>query len=1224
MLKAFQRIEERLALLSVERVLHVLAHEVDRLSQTTCDWAYWDDTYQYASDHNQDYENSNLKPISFSGVGVDTIVILGTTGEVLFAGRYNRSEESVESIPEIISTGNKAGKPLLPLLENKEGSSGYCIIAGTPTYLVSRPILTSQNKGPSTGTLVMGRFIDGEFLKNLMELVQTQVRLSLIDGSVQLPEETTNILYHLNQDASDTYIRALNTEVLEGYSLINDLFGNPLLLLCVTTTREVFTNARNASWLVVGSAIPAGLLCGLFLLLLLDRTLVSRVSNLSAQALRIGEEKDTSKRVFLPGNDEIGQLAQAVNGMLEGLEKAGEETRKSHELYWTLFEHSPLATLLADPITGEVVDGNPIALLYFGYAEKELRELKISDLLTECPDEMNEVLTGKNPSTLPLTFSAHSRLSSGTIRDVEAHVSIIEMEDRLLTLLAIHDVTERRIAQEEVFRLQRFYHLVLDSIPADLAVFDLDGRALYINPAAIEDESLRRWFIGRTDEEYCERLSLDPSIAKKRRDYREDCISKRCMVLFEEEIETADGQKKCFLRFYSPVIEANEEITKVIGYGFDMTERKMAEEALRNSEERYRLLFEGSHDAIAVYGMDFRAILFNRHFEELIGYSREEYFTIDPLLPVHPDDREKLISNNRKRLAGISVDRSYEFRVVRKDGEIRHVEASFDPVIRGEEIIGVQGLFRDVTEKRRTEAALKEREDRYRLLFDHSYDGIALLGRDLVPLLVNHRLSEMLGYTQEELLTISIDQVVHADDLEKAKKNHLERLKGKPVPRTYEIRLIRRDGEILEVEGSFDSIYRGNEIIGIQAMLRDTTERKRIQERLLERQKEESIITLAGGIAHDFNNILVGIMGSAALLQEDLANQPGSESLVNNILTSAGRMADLTNQLLAYARGGKHRPEPTNINEIINDTLRMLHGSLSPAIHLVCDLDPDLWPIHADRNQITQVLLNILMNACEAMENGGTLLVQSRNVQRSQAWYGARPEPIPAGDFVHIMVSDTGTGMSEETRKRLFDPFFTTKFMGRGLGLAAAMGIIRNHEGALNVESELGSGSTFHIHLPRGSVQIPKNHVGKNSTIPKSGTVLVVDDENAVRNVASRMLKRLGFSVIEANDGQTAIDIYKADPESVNLVLLDMQMPGMGGPEVFSRLHSIDPDVRILISSGYEESTIPDGITSCNRLAGFIKKPYTLKGLEAAIEKALRYQPEGKNDQKTTGMGVDA
>ncbi len=1219
----FSHLEEQIALKDVNRVRNVLAHESERLSQTTSDWAYWDETYQYALDRNSAYREGNLNTTAFTGAGIDVIVILGTSHEVIFAGWNNRAAEHIESLPEFSSTTQKSSHPLFTMLDKPEGISGYCVLAGSPTIVVSRPILTSHNQGPSRGTLIMGRFVSGEFTQDLTKLVQNPVSLIRIDQG-ELSTNTKEVLTHLNQDLNSPYVRSPNTEVTEGYFLIWDLEENPFLLLCVSTPQDVFLYGKAASHLIAASVIPACLLCCLLLFLLLERVLITRISNLSDQTARIGERGSVSSRVSLSGNDEVQSLAQSINEMLEGLERSGEQTHRSRELYWTMFEHSPLATLLVDPSTGMIKDCNPNASKYYGYSLGDLQKQNLSGLLYDYPENLDHLLTEESPSELPLTFNARSRLSSGRLRDVEGYASLMEIEEHLMALIAIHDVTERRVAQEEVSRLQRFYQLILDSIPTDLAVYDLDGRALYINPAAIEDKDLRRWFIGKTDEDYCNRLGLDPSIAQKRREYRELCISNKCMVLFDEEADSSDGQKKFFLRFFSPVIEPDGQITKVIGYGFDMTERKKAEDALRHSEERYRLLFEGSHDAIAVYGHDLRAILFNSHFEDLIGYNREEYSKIDPLLPVHPEDREKLIQNNRDRLAGRPVERSYGLRLIHKNGELRYVEVTFDPVMRGEEIAGVQGVFRDITEKKKAEEDLREREDRYRLLFDHSNDGIALLGRDLIPLLINDRLLEMLGYTREELLAMNITQVVHPDDLEKVKSNHLRRLKGEPIPRTYEVRLLKRNGEVLEVEGSFDSIYRGTEIIGIQAIVRDTTERKRMQESLMERQKEESIITLAGGIAHDFNNILVGIMGSAALLQEDLVNQPGSGNLVNNILTSAGRMADLTNQLLAYARGGKHRPEPSNANEIISDTLRMLHGSMNPNIRLVCDLDPELWAVHADRTQITQVLLNILVNACESMESGGTLLVRSHNVRKTQPWYGAWPEPVAAGDFIHIMISDTGCGMTEETRKRLFEPFYTTKFMGRGLGMAAAMGIIRNHDGSLSVESELGTGSTFHVHLPRGSMDIPKRHLDTHTATPKSGTVLVVDDEETVRDVAARMLKRLGFNVIEAADGQTAIDIARTHPPDLSFVLLDMQMPNMGGAEVYSRLHSIDPDIRVLISSGYEESTVTDGIAMSDHLAGFVKKPYTIKGLEAAVEKALHHDQGERNGQESSKMGVDA
>jgi PAS domain S-box-containing protein len=879
--------------------------------------------------------------------------------------------------------------------------------------------------------------------------------------------------------------------------------------------------------------------------------------------------------------------------------------------------------------------------------------------------------------------------------------------------------------------LIHFYKSILDSLPAGLAVYDLEGKCLYANPSGVPDESLRDWAIGKTDEEYCARRGFDPDLAKRRREYQILCVAEKRMVSFEESLPTWEGKTKTFLRFLSPVIGAAGEINMVIGYGLDMTERKAADQALRESEERYRLLFEGSHDAIAVYGKGSRPVLVNHHFSELAGYSAEENREMTPLELVHPDDREMLRKNNRDRLAGKPVPRIYEFRMIHKSGRILTIEGSFDVIKVGDEILGIQGIYRDITERKRAEEALRESEERYRLLFEKAFDGISLstptsinpvlfnerfaeltgysteelrsmnildilhpedrqlviennrkrlagrpiertyeirfmqksgtiitveahfdliqhdgetvgiqgIHRDVTerkkaeaalreseerfrllfenaldgiavfgmeniqPVLFNSRFAELIGYSPEEIRAMDYLQIIHPEDREGVLDRRARRMKGEPVEKTYELRMRHKNGEMLIVEASFDLIRRGDEIVGIQGIFRDMTEKKQIQEALFEQQKEQSIVTLAGGIAHDFNNILLGVMGNAALLQEELSGQANVQNLVNNILTSSGRMADLTSQLLSYARGGKHRPEPSDTKQIILETLRMVHGSLSPAIQVECNIPRDVWPIEADRTQISQVLLNLVVNACEAMESRGVLKIDVENHRQHGEWRGSHSEPMPRGDYVHIIVADDGSGMTEETRRRLFEPFYTTKFMGRGLGLAAAVGIIRSHNGLITVESALGEGSTFHLYLPRSTSELAEKANEASARDLLSGLVLVIDDEETVRDVAAKMLKRMGLEVLTAKDGPEGIDAYSA---SIRLVILDIQMTGMSGAEVYSRLQEMNPNVRIIISSGYEESAATAGIEDPKNLAGFIKKPYTLAGLSDVVRKALQ------------------
>jgi CheY-like chemotaxis protein len=283
----------------------------------------------------------------------------------------------------------------------------------------------------------------------------------------------------------------------------------------------------------------------------------------------------------------------------------------------------------------------------------------------------------------------------------------------------------------------------------------------------------------------------------------------------------------------------------------------------------------------------------------------------------------------------------------------------------------------------------------------------------------------------------------------------------------------------------------------------------------------------------------------------------------------------------------------------------MIHGALLPSIRVECRLAPDLLPVECDPTQVCQVLLNLLVNACEAMEGGGTLTVKTENVVFASEWFGSAGESVPAGEYVHIVLSDTGAGMPDDIRRRIFEPFFTTKFMGRGLGLAAALGIMRNHQGGVLVESQPGQGTIFHLHFPRThSILEPATPVVEQP-LQYTGTVLVVDDEEVVREVALRMLQKMGFEVLLAESGRQALEIFEASSGRIRLVILDIQMAGMGGAEVFARMREINANVQVVVSSGYDEAAMAE-FPSSECLAGFIKKPYTLAALREAVDEAIQ------------------
>lgn len=386
-------------------------------------------------------------------------------------------------------------------------------------------------------------------------------------------------------------------------------------------------------------------------------------------------------------------------------------------------------------------------------------------------------------------------------------------------------------------------------------------------------------------------------------------------------------------------------------------------------------------------------------------------------------------------------------------------------------------------------------------------------------------------------------------------------------------------------------------------------ERRKLEAQVLQTQKLESLGLLAGGIAHDFNNILTGIMGYIDLARLELPPNSIARQLMEEAAKNTQRAADLTKQMLAYSGKGRFVIQPLNLSEVVKEALPLLEISISKKVTLNHNLAPNLPNCEADRTQIDQVLMNLVINASEAMEKqSGVIQISTGMIYCSQEYLKEAylDESLPAGNYVYLEVMDTGSGMSEATRVKIFDPFFTTKFTGRGLGLAAVLGIVRGHRGAIKVISELGKGTTFRVLFPatnKGISQEVTVHSPSQSKIG-SGTVLVVDDEEVVRNLATGMLQRMGFHVLTAKDGADAIEVFRHNADRIRLVLLDLLMPNLDGAETLKELRLIRPEIRILLSSGYNEELAKQEFTT-SRLTGFVQKPYNYEQLFNAIKQAL-------------------
>ncbi len=384
--------------------------------------------------------------------------------------------------------------------------------------------------------------------------------------------------------------------------------------------------------------------------------------------------------------------------------------------------------------------------------------------------------------------------------------------------------------------------------------------------------------------------------------------------------------------------------------------------------------------------------------------------------------------------------------------------------------------------------------------------------------------------------------------------------------------------------------------------------RRTLEARLQHMQKLESLAVLAGGVAHDFNNLLMVIMGNASLALMELEPDDPTRSSVVQIEQSARRAAELTNQMLAFAGGGAIRPQPLDLGRLVADTRPLIAAAVPHGAEVVYDDAATLSPVRADGGHLRQMLLNLVQNAVESLGGRrGTVTVRTGAMDADRAYLAGSyiDEQLPPGHYVFVEVADTGAGIDEATKVRLFDPFFTTKFTGRGLGLAAVLGIVRAHRGAIHVDSEPGKGSTFRVLFPATPVVATVETVAEPARpdVPQ-GTVLVVDDDELVRYVTRALLKKAGYTVEVATDGDEGADLFAARPDAFDVVLLDLTMPRVGGLEAFQRMRAVRPDARVILSSGYSEDQATERFPPAS-LAGFLHKPYQASELLAAIRHAL-------------------
>ncbi len=634
-------------------------------------------------------------------------------------------------------------------------------------------------------------------------------------------------------------------------------------------------------------------------------------------------------------------------------------------------------------------------------------------------------------------------------------------------------------------------------------------------------------------------------------------------------------------------------------------ELKSEVDARKEAEERYRAIFEQCPDAIGILDPESMKFAdFNTVAHTRLGYTREEFAAltifdiIDGFLP------DKFA--NDARILEEKGSATFELRDRTKTGELRDVLVSVRRLVLNGRVM-TQSVIKDITDLKKMEAALRESEKKYRTLFEASKDAILVSDNTGRILDINQSGVELFGYTKEEFLSLGpVELYCNPED----RKRLWQKLLDEGLVSDYEVEMNRRDGEKIIVHLSMSIIRddKGN-IFGHRGIARDVTERKKLEQQLMQAQKMESIGLLAGGVAHDFNNLLTAISGYGQIIRDCV---PADDELllesIDQVLNASERAAELTRSLLAFSRKQLINPKPVLIETIIANSCKLIQRVIGEDIEFSTTFSDKEMLVMADVGQINQVLMNLATNARDAMPHGGSLRISTCEVVVQQDFETQYDLPAP-GRYALISVSDTGLGIDEKSQGRIFEPFFTTKEVGKGTGLGLAMsyGAVKQHNGSILVKSEPGKGTVFNIYLPiiRNRLQDEKkHHTAASPAFQGSETLLIAEDEEIVRTFVTKILEKAGYKVIVATDGEDAMEKFRQNREDISLILSDVLMPKKSGREILEEVRKEKPGVKVIFISGYTANVMKEkGIFEGD--FDFITKPFVKDELLRKVREVL-------------------
>jgi len=774
------------------------------------------------------------------------------------------------------------------------------------------------------------------------------------------------------------------------------------------------------------------------------------------------------------------------------------------------------------------------------------------------------------------------------------------------------EIKERNRQEELLLASEAYNRNLFETLPVGLVLCRMDGELVDFNPAFAR-------IIGYSEQEIRQLSYWDITPKCYAEDEQRQLQSLEQVGRYgpyEKEYRHKDGHLVP-VRLVGAKIHKND--TPFIWSSVeDISAEKQALTAQQKSEERFRTLVKLSPMPICHISPDGHINFINDRFSTLFGYTHDEIPTLDDWWAracPDPDYRNWVLGTWKKAVSksqqiGASIE-PIEYNVSCKDGQQRIVEIS-GTIFEDDLLV----TFIDLTEQKHSLKALRDSELRYRQLYESMTQPMALheiiCDEQGTPvnyrfLDVNPAFERLLGLSREKIIDSTVLELLPGTEQHWIEHYGQVALSGEPQQFDDYAEELKRHFSVMAYAP------RKNQFVVIITDITDRIQmlesQQRLQQQMLQTQKLESLGVLAGGIAHDFNNILMTVLGNVDLAKLRIANESPASLHLKHIESAALKAADLATQMLAYSGKGKFVVEPLNLDRLIEEMTHMLEISISKQAVLRFNFSDNLPSVEADATQLRQVILNLVINASEAIGKRSGIISISSGAMMCDAAYLEElwiDSGLDKGLYVYIEIADTGCGIPKEDLARIFDPFFTTKFAGRGLGTAAVLGIIRSHGGAIKVYSEVGRGSTFKILLPasdRPAVLFDRDETSTHAWRGE-GTVLLVDDEETVRSIATSMLEELGFAVITCADGREALQVFAQRHQDIRFVLMDLTMPHVDGEEAYRQMRRIAPEVKVIMTSGYNEQEVSQKFVG-KRLAGFLQKPYTLSALCNAVRNLL-------------------